>query len=107
MSNTIRRKGNKAPYWYTSEYVRIDPKRWPGNWVPLKGKKLRAGIRKYHSDTGVGHGWCGSAPAQFRRELDRIKRAKNNQEMRRVNKQGDYENYSFVPFKKDAGWEYW
>ena len=107
MSKTIRRKHEKAPYWHTSELVKIDPGKWTCKWVPLTGEKLKAGIRKYHSDTGVGYEWAGNTPAFFRRGLDRIKRAKCKQELRRINKQGDYEEYSFKPFKKDAAWFYW
>ena len=28
-------------------------------------------------------------------------------ETRRILKQGDYWDYEFKPFKKDAGWLYW
>lgn len=106
MSRTIRRKG-KAPYWYTSKCVRIHPKSFNYKWVPLEGKELKKSINKYHGDTGKGYGWNGNAPADFRRMMSREFRSKCKHEMRRINSQGDYEEYSFDPFEKNAGWYYW
>ena len=64
-------------------------------------------IRVFHKDTRGNYGWKGSAPSDFRRMINREKRAKMKAEINRINKQGDYENYSFDKWTKDAGWLYW
>jgi len=102
MSRTYRRKTRKPEEWVTSDYKRVD-----GVWqrVPYTGKQLKEEINKFHSDKGVGDFW--PVPAWFRRDLNRLFRAKHKAEARRIHLQGDYEEYSFKPFKKDASWNWW
>jgi len=64
-------------------------------------------ISEYHRDTRSGYGWAGHAPKSFRKTINRSKKAKMRQECRRIMTQGDYEDYSFDSWKKDAGWLYW
>jgi len=64
-------------------------------------------IRKFHKDTRSGYGWKGHAPKSFNKEINRIKKAKMKAEVRRIMVQGDYDDYSFDPWKRDAGWIYW
>ena len=105
MSKTKRRKHTKPlPHWVTHEYV------WENNifmYKPLHGKDLAKAKAKYHADSGVGYGWVSNAPAWFRRDCNRYYRTKMNREVKRIMIQGDYYNYSFEPFKKNAGWLYW
>jgi hypothetical protein len=72
---------------------------------PYRDDKLT--INKYHRDTSSGYGWNGSAPKSFRKIINRSRKAKMRQECRRIMTQGDYEDYSFDNWKKDAGWLYW
>ena len=104
MSRTKRRTNRKPPKWVTHKLL------WQDKcpiWRPLFGTELAKSINKYHADTGVGYGWAGHAPASFRRDCNREFRAKMKHETRRILKQGDYWDYEFKPFKKDAGWLYW
>ena len=104
MSKTIRRKKGKLPIWVTHDLV------WKDHhsvWEPLSGKDLAKAVNKYHADKGTGWGWMGRAPSDFRRDCNREFRSKMNQETRRILKHGDYWDYEFRPFKKDAGWLYW
>lgn len=64
-------------------------------------------IRDFRKDTKSNYGWAGHAPSDFRRMINREKRAKMKAELTRINKKGDYENYSFDKWVKDAGWLYW
>jgi hypothetical protein len=64
-------------------------------------------ISEFHRDTRSGYGWAGHAPKSFRKIINRSKKAKMRQECRRIMTQGDYEDYSFDNWKKDAGWLYW
>ena len=103
MSRTVRRK-NYVPYWVGTDWERID-----GIFqrVKLEGKALQLELTKYHSDWGSGAYWVKNAPAWFRRDKERLKRAKDRAEERRLLKQGDYEEYSFTPRRKDVGWDWW
>jgi len=62
---------------------------------------------KFHGDTRPGFGWRGAAPKGFRKSLDRSKKVKEKMQTRKILKTGDYDNYSYNPRKKDAGWFYW
>ena len=48
-----------------------------------------------------------STPKWFRKSLEKVKRAKDRRETRRVNRTGDYWNYSYSLRKNDALWEWW
>ena len=39
--------------------------------------------------------------------IDRIRKAKDKAEVKRIMIQGDYEEYNFEPWVRDAGWSYW
>ena len=102
MSRTYRRKTRKPGRWTTTEYKQVDDV-WQR--VPYVGKQLEAEINKFHSDKGVGDFW--PVPAWFRRDLNRLFRARAASESRRICLQGDYDEYSFKPFTKDASWNWW
>lgn len=104
MSKTIRRKHEQIPKW-----ARVDG-HWEGRLyieTELQGKELAKAAAIYHSDMGCGYSWSGNAPKDFRKSIDRIKRAKEKAETRRILKERDFENYNFNPRKRDAGWLYW
>ena len=61
----------------------------------------------FHRDTHEGHGLCGAAPKSFRKMINREKRSKDKAETTRINKQGDYDEYTFDKWRRDAGWMYW
>jgi len=63
------------------------------------------GITKFHSDKGVGDVW--PVPAWFRRMKERELRSKNNQELKRIIRTADYEDYNFIPYCKTIQWEWW
>ena len=105
MSKTIRRKSGKPDYWVTHDIERIEGT-WQWEWVKLEGKDLDKSLAKYYSDHGIGNRYYKNAPAWYKKDIERIRRAKRRQEVRRIIKQGDYEEYEFEPIKKNAGY-YW
>lgn len=105
MSRTKRRTGNvEKPYWLNTE--RETWERINGKWVKrkLSDKEVKALLNKFHSDKG--YGWMGNAPKWFRKELESIRRAKAKSEIKRVNKNIDYD-YNFDPIKNDMNWNWW
>jgi hypothetical protein len=62
---------------------------------------------KFHSDTRSNYGWSGNAPADYRRSVTREQRAKDKMVTRSIMKSGNYEEYGYNPWKKDAGYNYW
>jgi len=100
MSKTIRRKSAPVP-----DYVLYDEGWYPIPYsVKRTGKDLKKELAHFHGDTTAGYGWNGSAPASFRRGLNRIQRAKDKAVICRI-VQGD--DIEFTPWKKDAGYHYW
>lgn len=103
MSRTIRRKNVFPPerilfelnWYFTTPYIK------------RKGKDLKKAIARYradHYDGGIDTGRC---PSYYRRMVNRIHRAKDAQELKRVNREGLYDEHLFVYWKRDAGWDYW
>lgn len=117
MSRTYRRKGVKAEKgWGDFRYLESRGVKCSFWWweadrtedfVPDKEHYLKYCEARYHSDTRVGFGWKGNAPASYRRCLTRSEKSKDKAETRRILKQGDYEEYEYTPWKKDAGYHYW
>ncbi len=110
MSKTFRRKtGRPRPHWVTEKWTHTGSKTngYDYAYIPLKGPELGRSIAKYHGDSSKGYGWNGNAPKDFCKMIDRAKRAKEKAETRKMLVTGDYENYSYAPRKKDAGWQYW
>lgn len=106
MSRTFRRKKAKPCKWVTHDYVRVDDS-WRWTFVPRSEKDLRYNVARFHSDCGSGDYFYRNAPKWYCKMIDRIKRAKDNHELRRIMNTGDYEDYNFNPRYKDAGWNYW
>jgi C4-type Zn-finger protein len=94
------RKANDCPVFKNGIYSYIC-----NGDCPYRDDELT--ISEFHRDTHGNYGWNGSAPKNFRKIINRSKKAKMRQEMRRIMTQGDYEDYTFNPWKKDAGWLYW
>lgn len=109
MSRTYRRTKYKPDTWVTQDWDRFVDSEGLYFWrdFQLQGKEREEAIRKYYSDGGTGDYWLYNAPKWFRKDIERIKRAKEKHELRRMMVQGDYENYSFTPRRKDAGWLWW
>ena len=117
MSRTYRRKGVKAEKgWGDRNYLKSRGITYFHYWwevdctedyVPDKEHYRKYWNARFHSDTGTGFGWQGSVPADYRRTVNRIERAKDKAETRRILKQGDYEEYEYTPWKNDAGYHYW
>lgn len=106
MSRTKRRTGNvEKPYWLEKPCKHW--KRINGKWeyIELTEKEIKVDLNKFHSDVGLG--WMDNAPKWYRQELEAIRRAKAKSEIRRVWREGDYENYNFEPIRKDANWNWW
>jgi hypothetical protein len=117
MSKTKRRKGfgygkGKRNYddWIVCEWSPYGGRtgiRWVEN--RLTGKKLAEAINHFHSDAGVGDRW--PVPAGFRRDHERIRRAKMKAETKRILdrvRAGDYDlDDQYIPIKKDIRWEWW
>ena len=105
MSRTKRRVKGRTPEWAYSELVEVVPYCW--EYVPLTGVAKKKALAKYHADYSTGYGWNGNAPKDFRKSLDRIKRAKEKATVCKMMVTGEYDNYTFDPRKNDAGWYYW
>lgn len=107
MSKTYRKKGVKLPDWwkYDSKWVKTNN---GYTWIktPHPPNVVKSHDAKYHSDNGKIKYWRGMAPADFRRGLNRIKKAKAKKILTNIIKTGDYENYSFDPLRNDARWYY-
>jgi hypothetical protein len=103
MGKTIRRK-NYTPEWVGTDYELIN-----GVYIytKLTGKEYKKALKKFHRDTPVGFGNNGHAPKDFNKMLNRIKRSKMKAEVRSILLKGDYDDYSFDKWVKDAGWYYW
>lgn len=103
MSRTYRRKGkiyeNFYDYYFRFGGVFREP--------PYTEHEKKIIFAIIHSDSNKRRCWLANAPARFRRDIERNKRAKDKNELRRINKQGDYEEYSFNPRRKDAAWLWW
>lgn len=108
MSRTYRRKGKEAN-WAITKWTRSVNGGNTGYWklVDLIGKEKKAAISRYHSDNGCGDNWMRNAPKDFRRDIEQIKRAKDKALVIKIMQTQDYEDYSFNPRRKDAGWLWW
>jgi hypothetical protein len=117
MSRTRRRKNVRTPedYGYKTyfeKYLREkEGNRWYC-WEPDDEIRNSVQFKKicefaYHRDTRSAYGWNGNAPAWYRRGCNRVARAKETHEVKRILKKGDFEEYEFNPRKSDAGYHYW
>jgi hypothetical protein len=125
MSRTYRRKKGEQPdTWVTHEMVPIEEfekkfyvfksgkieerirTRYLYVDVPLTGHALKKSLAKYRSD---GANVMSSAPSWFvNKYFTRKDRARERQELKRIMQHGgDYDDYSFRPYKKGAMWEWW
>jgi len=72
--------------------------------VKLEGSALVLAINKFHSDSYVS---SGMVPSTFKKKIHtHTFRVKNKAILNAVNKQAVYEDYLFIPFKKDTLYEY-
>ena len=120
MSRTYRRKKKKTPKWVTTDSVISESRdiKFYNPWkekvvvitrhlwvdVPRTGKDLRKHVADYHADKNSGY---HSVPKEYCKMIDRIRKAKDKAEVKRIMIQGDYEEYNFEPWVRDAGWSYW
>ena len=116
MSRTKRRKNVKTPLDYGDiKWVRrfISPKRGYLYSYEIPEEVKNSNKYKkfcdfvYHRDTRACYGWNGNVPSHVRRGINREVRAKQKQEVKRILKKDDFEEYSFDPVKCDAGYNYW
>jgi len=114
MARTYRRKKVKAEEdWGVHSYLESRGIHWYAEHeellaaVPDAKHYVRYYTAMYHKDTRTNFGWNGNAPAGYRRSLNSVRRAKDKAETNRILRQGDYENYCFYPWYKDAGWYWW
>ena len=101
MSRTYRRKG-KVPVDYEWEILQdLTYSEITGHfeWTDLKGKALAKSLANYHSDKWQS---CYSAPAVFRRGINQRFRIKNKEILSTINLKGNYEDYIFIPFRKNV-----
>jgi|GEM_PF-5827899 len=103
MSRTYRRVNRDLPEWITHDWKPID-----GVWkdIPYEGKKLKKIVSIQYTDNGC----CidgNDVPAHYRKTINREFRAKMKQEVRRILKQHDYENYSFNLYRNTVAWDWY
>ena len=105
MSRTYRRKGKvDTDYeWSVTQNLKFSEVTGHFEWTDLEGDELSKALAKYHSDA-----WCSyySAPFIFRRIVNKNFRIKNKAVLSKINKQGNYEEYSFIPFRKTVIYEW-
>jgi hypothetical protein len=101
MSRTIRRKNTKQGLpFYVDRYYNIPDHYWYwGSSFSEKEWKLENIL--YHSDK-----WESNAPKSFRQPMNRIFRSKNKAILDRAIRDNNDEPM-FIPFTKDANWNYW
>jgi len=105
MSRTYRKPNHN---WYNTNIN--DPEDWHyfnGILIEIKDctpKQISIIKAALQSDKLCG---MGTPPAWFRKELEAEKRAKDKAEIKRINVQGDHDEYSFNPRKDDVAWEWW
>jgi len=119
MSRTYRRrKGEKPSSWITHEYICVDEYTrkdkvilisWiRGLWkdIPRTGNDLKKHLAIYHAD---GYSHMNHVPSWFVNQyFTRKDRAKERQELKRIMKRGgEYDDYSFRPYRRGALWEWW
>lgn len=122
MARTRRRKSIKAPtdyglpdYGLPDYVVRYHGanswNKYSDEWDTIVDKEAdrynRYCDRIFHRDTNSGYGWNGNVPKSYRKIVTAQCRAKDKAETRKILKKGNYENYSFNPWKSDAGYDYW
>ncbi len=99
MSRTIRRKGVVLPEDVVSDWGF-------GHIIPLTGKELKKSIALYRSDNYYCGCCTGNVPKWYRQILRYNQRSHDRLVLDQINK-GNYDDYSFVPWKSDAGYDYW
>jgi hypothetical protein len=99
MSRTIRRKGKvDIDYkWSVTQDLKYIEITGHFEWVDLEGDELAKSLAKYHSDAWNSY---YSAPFVFRRIVNQKFRIKNKRVISKINKEGNYEEYLFIPFRK-------
>ena len=103
MSRTYRRSKSVVPEWVKHDYVcvKVNDKRFY-QWIKLNGCDLNSAIAMFHADSTTG-----GIPSDFKTADKGIKRAKDKVALDKINKDGQYEDYSFNPHKKDYQYNYW
>ncbi len=102
MSRTLRRTDRPNPEW-VGEKVWEKVENYNYKILVKATKKQRvAAIKKYHSDKH----WV-SIPSWFRKSINKRYRTRMNQEVNKINKTGDYDNYLFTPNHNNVRWEWW
>lgn len=101
MSRTIRRKNERwERYWFVDAwYNYYDHEVQAVNVDYTKEYKKR--LSEYHSDK-----YAFNAPKDFRQSLNRTFRAKNNAILSYAVR-SDNDEPVFIPFKKNANWNYY
>lgn len=105
MSRTYRRKGVTLPKWITHDWV-TDEGLWNWRQVKYTGDKLIKVLARQRSDKG----FCidgNNVPKYFRQDLNRHFRTKMKQEVKRINREADYDEYEFTPHRQTAAWDWW
>ena len=99
MSRTIRRKHMRLPRWSRLKLVRLRPYFWM--YVPRTEEELKEKLKELRMDS---YQLTDNPPAWFRRDLNRLRRARDKQETGRVMVNGIYYEYSYNPRRRDAAW---
>ena len=74
-------------------------------YIPKSEKELIISINEFHSDRGVGDNW--RVPSWFRKDKERIVRARMKSETRKILRTGDYYNYNYEPVKRTIQRDWW
>ena len=104
MSRTYRRKNSYQEFYVTFENERFCDGCWGATTRRyLEGKELKKALAQYHNDT---EWWNWGVPAEFVRLKNRELRSKNKAILRNAIRDGNDEPM-FIPYVKDAAYDYW
>lgn len=99
MSRTIRRRKVRLRGRDKMQWVRVKKYTWI--YVPSTPEELKEKLREFRMES---YDVYYSPPSWFTRELNRLTRAREKQESRRVMVNGLYEEYSYKPRRRNAKW---
>ncbi len=105
MSRTERKRDK-----YSWQYVDINN---PEDHVYLEDKMYKVSElssrqkRKVKAMMKTDAKAVSNAPADFRKSIEKSKRAKDKAEINKINSQANYKGYNFNPRKNDANWNWW
>ena len=77
------------PWWHQVDNIRDE-------WI----ESLTGEVCPHHH--GMGH-----APAHYRRTLNRLRRSREKQALRKVQMTGDWDDFYIPRPRKDADWNWW